>query len=203
MLRAKIKVTSKIIFQLQKQLEENISVHKDILNMSEDIIDVIENIKKKLKKGGKILFCGNGGSAADAQHLAAEFIVRLRPHINRNPIPAVTLAQDTSTLTACGNDYSFDDIFLRPFQALAKKDDILICISTSGNSKNILKVLKEAKKTKIYSVCFLGKGGGKAKRFSNKSLIISSNNTARIQECHIFLGHFILEKVEDLVMSRN
>ena len=194
---------STIRFQLQKQLEENISVHKDILNMSEDIIDVIENIKKKLKKGGKILFCGNGGSAADAQHLAAEFIVRLRPHINRNPIPAVTLAQDTSTLTACGNDYSFDDIFLRPFQALAKKDDILICISTSGNSKNILKVLKEAKKTKIYSVCFLGKGGGKAKRFSNKSLIISSNNTARIQECHIFLGHFILEKVEDLVMSRN
>jgi len=171
--------------------------------MSEDIIDVIENIKKKLKKGGKILFCGNGGSAADAQHLAAEFIVRLRPHINRNPIPAVTLVQDTSTLTACGNDYSFDDIFLRPFQALAKKDDILICISTSGNSKNILKVLKEAKKTKIYSVCFLGKEGGKAKRFSNKSLIISSNNTARIQECHIFLGHFILEKVEDLVMSRN
>tara|TARA_B100001093_G_scaffold503293_1_gene557471 strand:- start:5120 stop:5728 length:609 start_codon:yes stop_codon:yes gene_type:complete len=201
MLRAKIKVTSKIRFQLQKQLEENISVHKDILNMSEDIIDVIENIKKKLKKGGKILFCGNGGSAADAQHLAAEFIVRLRPHINRNPIPAVTLAQDTSTLTACGNDYSFDDIFLRPFQALAKKDDILICISTSGNSKNILKVLKEAKKTKIYSVCFLGKGGGKAKRFSNKPLIISSNNTARIQECHIFLGHFILEKVEDLILS--
>jgi len=192
---------SKIRFQLQKQLEENISAHKDILNMSQDIIDIIENVKKKLKKGGKILFCGNGGSAADAQHLAAEFIVRLRPHINRNPIPAITLVQDTSTLTACGNDYSFDDIFLRPFQALAKKDDILICISTSGNSKNILKVLKEAKKKKIYSVCFLGKGGGKAKRFTNKPLIISSNNTARIQECHIFLGHFILEKVEDLIIS--
>ena len=192
---------SKIKFQLQKQLEENISVHKDILNMSKDIIDIIENVKKKLKKGGKILFCGNGGSAADAQHLAAEFIIRLRPHINRSPIPAITLAQDTSTLTACGNDYSFDDIFLRPFQALAKKDDILICISTSGNSKNILKVLKEAKKKNIYSICFLGKGGGKAKRYTNKSLIISSNNTARIQECHIFLGHFILEKVEDLIVS--
>tara|TARA_X000000368_G_C22775734_1_gene599196 strand:- start:5 stop:589 length:585 start_codon:yes stop_codon:yes gene_type:complete len=192
---------SEIKYQLQKQLDENISVHKDILNMSKDIIDVIENVKKKLNKGGKILFCGNGGSAADAQHLAAEFIVRLRPHINRNPIPAITLAQDTSTLTACGNDYSFDDIFLRSFQALAKKNDILICISTSGNSKNILKVLKEAKKTKIYSVCFLGKGGGKAKRFTNKSLIISSYNTARIQECHIFLGHFILEKVEDLILS--
>ena len=192
---------SKIEIELKNQLEDNIKVHKDIFNMSKDITDVIQNIKKKLKKGGKILFCGNGGSAADAQHLAAEFIVRLRPHINRNPIPALTLVQDTSTITACGNDYSFDDIFLRPFKALAKKNDILICISTSGNSKNILKVLKEAKRTRIYSVCFLGKGGGKAKKISNKSLVISSLNTARIQECHIFLGHFILEKVEDLILS--
>jgi len=188
--------------ELQNQLEENIIVHQDILKMSKDIVEVIQNIQKKLKKGGKILFCGNGGSAADAQHLAAEFIVRLRPHINRNPIPALTLAQDTSTLTACGNDYSFDDIFLRPFKALAKKDDILICISTSGNSKNILKVLKQAKKTKIYSVSFLGKGGGKAKKLSNKPLVISSSNTARIQECHIFLGHFILEKIEDLIIKQ-
>ncbi|MDC1483468.1 SIS domain-containing protein, partial [Pelagibacteraceae bacterium] len=155
---------SKIEIELRNQLEENISVHKDLLEMSKDIIDVIQNIHKKLKKGGKILFCGNGGSAADAQHLAAEFIVRLRPHVNRNPIPALTLAQDTSTLTACGNDYSFEDIFLRPFKALVKKNDILICITTSGNSKNILKVLEEAKKTKIYSVCFLGKSGGKARK---------------------------------------
>ena len=176
---------SKIPIELKYQLEENINIHKDILKMSSDITEVINTIGKKLKKGGKILFCGNGGSAADAQHLAAEFIVRLRPHVNRNPIPAITLAQDTSTLTACGNDYSFDDIFLRPFKALVEKDDILLCISTSGNSKNILKVLKEAKKSKIYSVCFLGKGGGKAKKLSKKSLIILSNNTARIQECHI------------------
>ena len=188
--------------ELQNQLEENIIAHQDILKMSKDIVEVIQNIQKKLKKGGKILFCGNGGSAADAQHLAAEFIVRLRPHINRNPIPALTLAQDTSTLTACGNDYSFDDIFLRPFKALAKKNDILICISTSGNSKNILKVLKQAKKAKIYSVSFLGKGGGKAKKLSNKPLVISSNNTARIQECHIFLGHFILEKIEDIIIKQ-
>lgn len=192
---------SKIGIELKNQLEENINIHQDILKISKDITDVIENIKKKLKKGGKLLFCGNGGSAADAQHLAAEFIVRLRPHINRNPIPALTLAQDTSTLTACGNDYSFNDIFLRPFQALAKKNDVLVCISTSGNSKNILNVLKEAKKEKIYSVCFLGKGGGKAKKMCDKPLIILSNNTARIQECHIFLGHFILEKVEDNIIK--
>jgi len=193
---------SKIKVDLKKQLEDNIRTHQDILKMSKDIIEVVKNIHKKLKKGGKILICGNGGSAADAQHLAAEFIVRLRPHINRMPIPAITLAQDTSTITACGNDYSFDDIFLRSFQALAKRNDILLCISTSGNSKNILKVLKEAKKKKIYSICFLGKGGGKAKKISDTSLIINSNNTARIQECHIFLGHFILEKVEDLILSK-
>ena len=193
---------SKIAIELQNHLEENIKVHKDISKMSQDIIDVIQNINKKLKRGGKLLFCGNGGSAADAQHLAAEFIVRLRPHVNRNPIPALTLAQDTSTLTACGNDYSFEDIFLRPFKALVKKNDVLLCITTSGNSKNILNVLKEAKKQKIYSICFLGNGGGKARKICSKPLVISSNNTARIQECHIFLGHFILQKVEDLIISK-
>jgi len=193
---------SKIEIEFQNQLKENISVHYGMLKISKEIISIIENIQKKLKKGGKILFCGNGGSAADAQHLAAEFLVRLRPHINRNPIPAITLAQDTSTITACGNDYSFDDIFVRPFKALVNKNDILICISTSGNSKNILKVLKEAKKKNIYSIGFLGKGGGKAKKICDKPLVVPSNNTARIQECHIFLGHFILEKVEDFVISK-
>ena len=192
---------NRIIVELQKQLENNVKAHLSILDLSVDIENIIKNIHKKLTKGGKILFCGNGGSAADAQHLAAEFIVRLRPHINRNPIPALTLAQDTSTITACGNDYSFDDIFLRPFKALAKKNDVLICISTSGNSRNILKVLKEANKTKVYSVSFLGKGGGKARKLSNRSLIVSSSNTARIQECHIFLGHFILEKIEDKIIN--
>ena len=193
----------KIASDLKNQLEQNISAHRDIFNMANDISEIVHTIKKKLKSGGKILFCGNGGSAADAQHLAAEFIVRLRPHINRQPLSALTLAQDTSTITACGNDYSFNDIFLRPFQSLAKKNDILICISTSGNSKNILKVLEEAKRQKVFSIGFLGKKGGKAKKLCDKSLIISSQNTARIQECHIFLGHFILEKVEDLIISKN
>ena len=188
--------------ELENQLQDNINTHQKILKISKNINNVIINIHKKLKKGGKILLCGNGGSAADAQHLAAEFLIRLRPNINRNPLPALTLTQDTSTLTACGNDYSFEDIFLRPFQAIANKNDILICISTSGNSKNILKVLKEAKKKNIYSVCFLGKDGGQAIKICDEPLVISSNNTARIQECHIFLGHFILEKVENLILNR-
>jgi len=188
--------------ELENQLQDNINAHQKILKISKNINNVIINVHKKLKKGGKILLCGNGGSAADAQHLAAEFLIRLRPNINRDPLPALTLTQDTSTLTACGNDYSFEDIFLRPFQAIANKNDILICISTSGNSKNILKVLKEAKKKKIYSVCFLGKDGGQAIKICDEPLVISSDNTARIQECHIFLGHFILEKVENLILNR-
>ena len=192
---------SNIKSDLKDQLEHNIIAHQDILSMSDEIIEIVQIIKKKIKKGGKILFCGNGGSAADAQHLAAEFIVRLRPHINRQPLPALTLAQDTSTITACGNDYSFDDIFLRSFQSLAQKNDILFCITTSGNSKNVLKVLAEAKKQKVFSIGLLGKKGGKAKKLCNNKLIISSENTARIQECHIFLGHFILEKVEDLIIN--
>ena len=104
---------SKIEIDYKNQLEENIKTHHDLYDISVDVTEVIQTIKKKLKRGGKLLFCGNGGSAADAQHLAAEFLVRLRPHINRNPIPALSLAQDTSTLTACGNDFSFEDIFLR------------------------------------------------------------------------------------------
>lgn len=187
---------------LKEQLKDNIEVHLSILDLSEKILNIIKILQKKLKKGGKLLFCGNGGSAADAQHLAAEFLIRLRPNINRNPIPAISLVQDTSTLTACGNDYSFDDIFLRSFQALSNKNDVLICISTSGNSKNIIKVLKEAKRNKIYSIGLLGKGGGRAKKFCDNSLIINSQNTARIQECHIFMGHFILEKVEDFLINK-
>ena len=188
--------------ELERQLQDNINAHQEILKISKNIGNVVINIQKKLKKNGKILFCGNGGSAADAQHLAAEFLIRLRPNVNRNPLPALTLAQDTSTLTACGNDYSFEDIFLRPFQAIANKNDILVCISTSGNSKNILKVLKEAKKKNIYSVCFLGNDGGQAIKICDEPLVISSKNTARIQECHIFLGHFILEKIEDSILGK-
>ena len=191
-----------LAIELERQLQDNINAHQEILKISKIIGNVIINIQKKLKKNGKILFCGNGGSAADAQHLAAEFLIRLRPNVNRNPLPALTLAQDTSTLTACGNDYSFEDIFLRPFQAIANKNDILICISTSGNSKNILKVLKEAKKKNIYSVCFLGNDGGQAIKICDEPLVISSKNTARIQECHIFLGHFILEKIEDSILGK-
>ena len=185
---------------LEKQVNENIKSHLSLLKLSDEIDKAIKVISKKLQNGGKLLLCGNGGSAADAQHLAAEFLVRLRPNVNRRAIPAIALAQDTSTLTACGNDYSFDDIFLRTLQAIGTKKDILICITTSGNSKNILKVLNEAKKKNIFTIGFLGNNGGKAKKNCDIKLLVNSNNTARIQECHIFLGHYILQKVEDLII---
>ncbi len=186
---------------LNKSLEENIKIKKKLFLLNKKILRAINLIHKSIKDGGKIILCGNGGSAADAQHLAAEFLVRLRPKINRRPIPAISLAQDTSTLTACGNDFTFDDIFSRNLQALGARNDILICISTSGKSKNIINVIKEANKMKIKTIGFFSELKNK-KRLTNIELIVPSKSVARIQETHIFLGHFIFEQVENLVLGR-
>ena len=186
----------------QKELSKNVEAHLQLTSLMPEIDRAIKMIHKKIKLGGKLLFCGNGGSAADAQHLAAEYLIRLRPGINRRPFPALSLAQDTSTLTACGNDYDFSEIFVRPFQALANKNDILVCITTSGNSLNVLKVLKYAKSRKISSIGFLGGSGGKCKKFCDVTLVVPNNVTARIQECHIFLAHFILQSVEDFLLKK-
>ncbi len=191
---------------MNNSLFKNISEHNAIFSKLHDqatnLNKIIKLINKKLNLGGKILLCGNGGSAADAQHLAAEFLIRLRPNVNRRPIPAISLSTDTSTLTACGNDYKFDDVFLRPFMALSKKNDILLTISTSGNSKNIIKVLKQAKKNKITTIGFLGNKGGKANKLCDYKVIVNSKNTARIQEAHIFIGHFVFTEVEDLILKK-
>ena len=185
-----------------KELALNVETHLQLESLFPDIEKAIKIIHKKIKLGGKLMLCGNGGSAADAQHLSAEYLVRLRPNVNRKPIPAISLAQDTSTLTACGNDYDFSDVFRRPFQALAKKNDVLIAITTSGNSLNVIKVLKDARSKKITTIGFLGGSGGKCKKFCDIKLIAPSKSTARIQECHIFLGHFIFEQVENLILKK-
>ncbi len=182
---------------LLSQIDDSISAKKSLENFKNEIQKSINLISKSISKKGKIMLCGNGGSAADAQHLAAEFLVRLRPNVNRKPISALSLATDISTITACGNDYSYDEIFVRPLKALGDKKDILIVISTSGNSKNILNVLKVAKNLKIKSIGFLGNNGGKAKNLCDIPIVVKSDITARIQEAHIFLGHHIFEKVED------
>ena len=183
-------------------IKEHLKTINSLEKFYPQINRTIKKLHKCLKSGNKILICGNGGSAADAQHLSAEFLIRLRPKVNRRAYPVISLALDTSTITACGNDYSFDDLFLRNFTALYKKGDILMTLSTSGNSKNILKILDYTSSKKIFSVGLLGNKGGKAKKYCSESIIVPSENVARIQEAHIFLGHYIFEQVENLLLKK-
>jgi D-sedoheptulose 7-phosphate isomerase len=183
-------------------IKEHLNTINNLDKLYPQINRTIKKLFKCLKYGNKILICGNGGSAADAQHLSAEFLIRLRAKINRRAYPVISLALDTSTITACGNDYSFDDLFLRNFTALYKKGDILMTLSTSGNSKNILKILDYTSSKKIFSVGLLGNKGGKAKKYCSVSIIVPSENVARIQEAHIFLGHYIFEQVENLLLKK-
>jgi D-sedoheptulose 7-phosphate isomerase len=186
---------------LKKDVKEAIIIKRQILLLDTKIKEVVEIISKKILLGGKILLCGNGGSAADAQHLAAEFLVRLRPGINRQGIPAISLATDISTITACANDFDFSKIFSRTFESLAKQNDVLIAISTTGQSKNILDVLKLSKKKRIFSLGLLGCNGGLAKKYCDFNLIINSKKTARIQEGHIFIGHYIAGQIENFLIK--
>jgi len=190
------------INKLEKSLHDSIKAKVSIIQIHDEVKKAIQQIYNRIKKGGKVILCGNGGSAADAQHLAAEFLVRLRPKVNRQSIPAITLATDTSTITACGNDYSFEDIFSRNLSSLGNNKDVLIVISTSGNSKNIIQALKVARKKKILSIGFLGCNGGKMKNLCDIPLLIDHQVTARIQEAHIFLGHHIFESVEDQLIRK-
>ena len=184
-------------------IKESIEVKKQILDIAQ--IDKLEIIAKKIveciTKDGKLMLCGNGGSAADAQHLAAEFLIRLRPNVNRDSLPAITLAQDTSTITACGNDFGFDKLFERNLSAIGKKGDVLICISTSGNSRNVELAAKLCASLGIYCFGFLGNDGGVLKKFCDNYIIVPSSNTARIQETHITIGHAIMEYVEESLLN--
>tara|TARA_B100000989_G_C19491146_1_gene449878 strand:+ start:431 stop:1009 length:579 start_codon:yes stop_codon:yes gene_type:complete len=187
---------------LQHQIEESSKVKTSLIRDEKKINQAINKIAKTINLGKTIYLCGNGGSAADAQHLVAEMLIRLRPHVNRRAIPFISLAMDSSTLTACANDYGYNYVFSRPLSALAKKGDVIITISTTGNSQNILEALKIANKKEIYSIGFLGGNGGKAKKYCNLPIIVNSKITARIQEAHIFLGHHILEQCENKIIKR-
>jgi len=196
-------MSDKIKRKIKQTFEDSISVklkivENEIFKTLEEAGDVIA---RSISEGGKLMICGNGGSAADAQHLAAEFLVRLTSDVNREGLPAISLAQDTSTLTACLNDYGADNIFKRVFSSLAQDRDILLAISTSGNSSNIIETLKLAKSKGIYSLGFLGGDGGKALQYCDNAFIVPSKVTARIQESHITAGHAVLQYVEDRLLK--
>jgi D-sedoheptulose 7-phosphate isomerase len=190
--------------KIKKTFEDSISVKRDILNQKtyDVLIEAGEVIAKSISNGGKLMICGNGGSAADAQHLVAEFLVRLTSEVNREGIPAISLVQDTSTLTACLNDYGSDEIFKRVFSSLANEGDVLLAISTSGNSNNVIETLKLASTKGVYSLGFLGGDGGKALKYCDSAFIVPSEITGRIQESHITAGHAILQYVEDSLLEK-
>lgn len=188
---------------IRKLFLESIEVKEKVVKS--DAIEILTDmgyiISKSLQQGGKIMLCGNGGSAADAQHLAAEMLVRLRPQNNRAGIAAIALAQDTSTITACGNDFSYDCLYERIVSSLGRKGDVLIGITTSGKSENIIKAMRVARKMDINVFGFLGAGGGLANEYCDQSFIVPSYDTGRIQESHITAGHALMENIEDRLIQ--
>ena len=165
------------------------------------IYEIFLEVAKRLKDGKKLLLCGNGGSAADAQHIAGELVGRFQ--LERKPLPAVALTTDTSVITAVANDYSFEEVFERQVDALGEREDVLIPISTSGNSENVVRAVKKAREKGLFTVGFLGKDGGALKSLCHRSLIVRSNSTPRIQEVHITLGHVLCDFVEKYLFSHN
>lgn len=188
----------------KRQIENSIEAKQKLLEGDHvaTLATIAETIATALSKGNKLMLCGNGGSAADAQHLAAELLIRLRPHVNRNPLPAITLATDTSTITACGNDFGYDDIFLRPLLALGQPGDILLGITTSGKSPNVIKAMKAARDKSITTIGFLGCNGGPALADCDQAFVVPADNTARIQECHILAGHIVMELIEEILLEK-
>ena len=184
-----------MIEEIQKRIQDSIHVKQAFTN---DLIQRIESVSKKMIEAyqhrQKVIFMGNGGSAADAQHLAAELVGRFAK--DRRPLPALALHANTSSLTALSNDYSYEESFSKQIEAFANEGDVVVGISTSGNSKNVIKALKQAREKKALTVALTGQSGGEVAQHADILLIVPSTNVARIQESHILIGHIICEMVE-------
>ncbi len=190
--------------QIKDFIGQSISIKQQLLS-NETIIGTVSTcvdiIFSAFKNGNKVLFCGNGGSAADAQHLAAEFSGRF--YIDRPALPAEALHCNTSYLTAVANDYSYDMIYARLLQGIGNKGDVLVGLSTSGNSKNIVKAFEIAKEKGMVNIGLTGESGGTMKPLSDYLLNVPSNDTPRIQESHMLLGHIICQLVEEKIYGKN
>lgn len=188
---------------VQKRIKDSIETKQKMLSNAQ-LIQSIERaamlIIESIKEGGKIIFCGNGGSAADAQHLAAELVGKF--YLDRPALPGISLTTNTSILTAVANDYTYDRVFVRQVEAIAKTGDVLVGISTSGNSLNVVEAMKLAKNIGMKTIAFTGETGGKMKDYADVLINVPSTDTPRIQELHIMVGHIICEIVEKELSAR-
>jgi len=189
------------IQSVKSQIQASIDVKASLLGkdaLMQQVFELAERCTAALRSGGKVIFCGNGGSFADAQHLSAEFTSRFL--FDRPGLPSLALGTNSSAMTAIGNDYGYDNVFAREIQAIATPADVLIAITTSGNSGNILKALEAAKKANVPTVVLTGAGRGMLDA-TTETLNVPSTDTARIQECHILLGHIICGLVEESIFG--
>lgn len=186
---------------VNRYMEEHLEVAKQVADTMLPQVDAVADaLVATLARGGRIYVCGNGGSAADAQHFAAELTGRYRRE--RRPLPAVALTTDSSALTCIGNDYAFADVFLRQVEALVREGDAVVGITTSGNSENVLRALEAAKRLGAHTVALTGHGGGKVTGVADQTLVVPSDTTARIQEMHILFIHMICERIDDWALSK-
>lgn len=189
--------------KIKNIIQNSISVKQQVLE-NDSIISTIQEVTDKIvacfQGDGKVLFCGNGGSAADAQHLAAEFAGKF--YFDREPLNSEALHVNTSYLTAVGNDYSYEEVYARIVKAKGRTGDVLVGISTSGNSGNVVKALAQAKKQGMITIGFTGETGGEMKELCDYLIPIPSTDTPRIQECHILVGHIICELVEETLFEK-
>jgi D-sedoheptulose 7-phosphate isomerase len=192
-----MKQTTDFEHRVSKLIEASIATKQALLSSPDVVLTVAkvsEILVNALKQGNKVLLFGNGGSAADAQHIAAELVGRFA--FDRPALPALALSVNTSCVTAIGNDYGFDQVFSRQLEALARRGDIAIGISTSGNSANVLNAMSTAKKIGLHTIALTGRTGGNLRNTVDHCICVPSNETPRIQECHILIGHIISELVE-------
>jgi D-sedoheptulose 7-phosphate isomerase len=183
-----------IIDSLNESSETKLKIKEQL---TDEILRAVDILVSAYKDGNKLLLCGNGGSAADCQHIATELMIRLSHHIQRPALPAIALTTDSSNLTAGGNDIGFENVFARSVEGLGILGDVLLAISTSGNSPNIIKAVEKAHSKGMKVIGFLGSNGGELKSLIDLPIIIPSSNTQRIQEGHITIAHIICELVED------
>ena len=187
---------------IAKALEESLRVKEDFIKKNvSTLIQLAENISKAFENGGKLMLCGNGGSAADAQHLAAEFVNRFQ--LERQPLPALALTTDTSIITSVANDYRYEDVFSKQIKALGVQGDILLAISTSGRSGNILSAIRTAKEKGLYTAGFVGGDGGDMIKLVDLALVVESGRAPRVQEAHILAGHLICELVDHILFKKD